>query len=78
MVANSSALEIARLSHLTHRGLGILEQHAAHVNLMEAAARLRAVGACKARLSQRSRPKANQKRPQFFDKLRNPTVARSA
>ncbi|CAJ1402783.1 unnamed protein product [Effrenium voratum] len=51
LVANSSALEIARLSHLTHRGLGILEQHAAHVNLMEAAARLRAVGACKGLVS---------------------------
>ena len=44
---NSSTLEIARLSHFTHRALGILERHAAQINLMEAASRLRAVGACK-------------------------------
>ena len=46
--AVNSTLEMARLSHFTHRALAILERNAAHINLMEAASRLRAVGACKA------------------------------
>eukprot|EP00913_Durusdinium_trenchii_P009265 g8706.t1 len=45
--ATQSTLELARLSHLTHRALETLERNAAQVNLMDAAARLRAVGACK-------------------------------
>lgn len=49
--AVNSTLEIARLSHFTHRALAILERHAAHINLMEAASRLRAVGACKGLIS---------------------------
>ena len=44
----TSMLEIARLSGMTHRALSVLERHASHVNLAEAANRLRAVGACKA------------------------------
>jgi len=45
--ASGSSSDMVRLSHLVQRPLRTLERNAARVDLAEAAARLRAVGACK-------------------------------